>query len=75
MTIRCDSDQQVSAAAEVDTVAVRSPVAISSCVAEVHAHEIGIAGLAMLGPHSGANSENPRPSPEAVMGRCSAGRK
>lgn len=79
MTIRCNSDQQVSAVAEIDTekagsVDVRSPGATHLCVAEGHADGIGIAELAILGPHSIAYSGNPKPSSGAVAGQVSVGR-
>lgn len=79
MTIRRSSDQQFLPAAEIDTekadfVDVRSPGATPPCVAEVRADEIGTAELVMLGPHSGADSGNPKPNLEAVAGHYSVGR-
>ena len=58
---------RVLAVAEIDTekgdsVDVRSPGAIPSCVAEVRDDETGIAEGAMLGPRSSAYSGNPKPN-------------
>ena len=53
---------------------MRSPGATRRCVVEVHADEIGIAELVMLGPHSGADSGNPKPNLEAVAGYRYVGR-
>lgn len=79
MTTRCSSDQGLFDVAEVDrekadSVDVRNPGANPRDVVKVHVDEIGIAGLAILGPHSSAYSGNPKPNSEAAPGYHSVGR-
>ena len=49
-----------------DSVDVRNPGAILSCVAEVHDDETGIAEGAMFGPRSSAYSGSPKPNSVAA---------
>ena len=73
MTIRCISDQQTLAVADLenmkgDSVDASTLGAIFPSAAVVHVEEIEIAEWVSFGPRSGSYSENPKPSSVVVSG-------